>query len=160
MGDEGSGYFLGIQALRLATQTADGRADAQRLLDAVLERWDLEHPEQLLSFVYQTEGNHSEIAGLAECVLELAEDGDLPAQRLLDTAARALAQHIDTVARRLDITEPPLALGGGLMASSERFRRALHTHIAVPLGPVQVVEEPARGGLLIAQDLWQSSSSR
>jgi N-acetylglucosamine kinase-like BadF-type ATPase len=159
MGDEGSGYFLGVQALRLATQTADGRADAQRILDMVLEQWELEHPEQLLSFVYQTEGNHGEIAALAERILDLAEDGDLHAQRLLDTAARALAQHVDTVARRLEIKEPPLALGGGLMASSERLRRAMHSNISISLGPVTVVEEPARGGLLIAQDLWRSSRS-
>jgi N-acetylglucosamine kinase-like BadF-type ATPase len=146
-----------VQALRLATQTADGRSDAQRILDAVLDQWELEHPEQLLSFVYQTEGNHGEIAQIAERVLELAEDGDLHAQRLLDGAARALAQHVDTVARRLEIQEPPLALGGGLLASSERLRRGLHSHLRLPVGPVKVVEEPARGGLLIAQELWKSS---
>ncbi len=159
MGDEGSGYFLGIQALRLATQTADGRADAQRLLEGVLGHWQLEHPEQLLSFVYQSQTTHADIAQLAERVLEIAEEGDLHAQHLLDGAARALAQHVDTVVRRLDIQEPPLALGGGLLASSERLRRGLHSHLRVPVGPVAVVEEPARGALLIAQELWRSSLS-
>lgn len=153
MGDEGSGYFLAVQALRLATQTADGRADAHAVLRAVLDEWGLEHPEQLLSFVYQPETTHAEIAAVADRVLELAELGDVHALHLLEGAARALAQHVDTVAARLQMMDPPLALGGGLLSASTKLRAALHQSLTVPVGAVTVVDEPAHGALQIAQRL-------
>lgn len=41
LGDEGSGYRLAMDALRLATQTVDGRADADALLRTILRHWSL-----------------------------------------------------------------------------------------------------------------------
>ncbi len=53
LGDEGSGYDLAVQALRLATQTADGRAGRTAILRAVLDHWGLEAPAGLVPLVYQ-----------------------------------------------------------------------------------------------------------
>lgn len=153
MGDEGSGYFLAVQALRLATQTADGRADAPAVLRAVLDEWRLEDPEQLLSFVYQPETTHAELSAVADRVLELAELGDVHALHLLEGAARALAQHVDTVAARLRMAAPPLAIGGQLLAGSPVLRQRVRAHLGVPIGSMTVVDEPARGALQIAQRL-------
>jgi len=153
MGDEGGGYFIAVQALHLATQTADGRAEAQGLLEAVLDEWGLEHPEQLLGFVYQRETSPAEIAVLADRVLALADAGDVHAGLLVDGAASALGRHVDTVAGRLAMLEPPLAIGGGLLSSSARLREALRASLTLPVGPLTLVEEPAQGALQIARRL-------
>lgn len=151
LGDEGSGYDLALRALRLATQTADGRADAQALLQAILATWQLGDASELIGYVYHPEMTRAAIAGLARVVLELAEAGDAHAAALVRSAAEELARLVEAVMRRLDLHAPPLALGGGLLTASPRLRAALDAAIGVPLGPQQIVSDPAQGALCIAQ---------
>lgn len=158
IGDEGSGYDIGVQALRLATQTADGRADAHALLEAILDHWSLEEPSQLISFVYRPETTRAIIAALAQRVDALAEAGDSHAQRLLDHAGAELGRAIAAVVRKLALDHPPLALGGGLLGGSRRLQAAVMQHAQVALGPSQHVSDPATGALVLARRLIEAES--
>jgi len=153
LGDEGSGYDVGTRALRLATQTADGRAAAPAVLDAVLRRWRLATPDDLLPAAYREGMSPADVARLASEVAGLAEAGDLPARALLEQAGRELARHVDAVVRRLDLERPPLALGGGLLHMSAVLRHATLGAIRVELGQVGVVADPALGAIAIARRL-------
>jgi N-acetylglucosamine kinase-like BadF-type ATPase len=151
LGDEGSGYDLGLQALHWATQTADGRADAHMLLRSILETWQLSEPEQLIGHVYRPETTRAEIARLSQTVLRLADAGDLHARQLLNNAAAELGRMVAAVARRLDFDNPPLALGGGLIGASARLQDAVQRACGIPLQSVQHVGEPVQGALVIAR---------
>jgi N-acetylglucosamine kinase-like BadF-type ATPase len=155
LGDEGSGYDIALRALRLATQTADGRAAAHALLQAALDHWGLEAPEQLIGQVYRTETTRSEIAALAQRIVALADAGEPAAISLLDDAAHDLAQLVATVARKLDLIAPPVALAGGLLGAGERLRRGIATYTGMDLGTLTYVEEPARGAVAIAHRLLE-----
>lgn len=152
LGDEGSGYGLALQALQLATQTADGRGAAPAVLEAVLRRWNLTEAEDLLGFVYRPEVTTAVIAELATPILELAGAGERHARRLVDDAAAALARHVVVVADRLDLSLPPIALGGGLLVGSATLRESLGRCLGRQ-GPVQVVADPALGALSLARRL-------
>ena len=156
LGDEGSGYSIASQALRLATQTADGRAHAPRILAEVLHHWDLDEPEQLLGRVYRRDTTIGQIAALASRILPLAEQGDEAAIDLVDRAAAQLAQLVDAVAEPLDFgadDPPPLALAGGVLRSSARMRSELTRRARTPVGAATVVTDPAEGALLLARRL-------
>ncbi len=157
LGDEGSGYDIALRALRLATQTADGRAAAPALLSAILEEWRLSEPRALVSHVYDGGLGRAEIATLTRPVLALAEAGDADALALLDQAATDLALMAQTAARRLSLIDPPLSLAGGLLTSSIYLRERLQHHLGADRdadwGAVAVVTEPARGALVLAQRL-------
>lgn len=153
LGDEGSGYDLAARALRLATQTADGRADARPLLDAVLAHWGLAAPEALVAHVYGGRLAPAAIAGLTRPVLALADAGDAHALALLDACAAELARHAATAARRLGMGAAPLALAGGLLGASPRLRQALAARLGPAWSPVRYVEDPARGTLVLARRL-------
>ena len=153
LGDEGSGYHIGITALHVATQTADGRTDADAIPKLVLAHWSLREPEQLLSILYRPETTLAEIAALAPKVLALARRRDAHALRLLDRAAIALARDIEVVVRRLKLRRPPIAFGGGLLSGTPTLRRAVLARTRVKLGRGMVVVDPARGGLLLARRL-------
>ncbi len=154
LGDEGSGFDIAVQALRLATRTADGRANAPGLLRAALDFWELDTPEQLIELVYQREGGApGSVARFATRVLELAEAGDPDARQVLDRAADDLALHVATVTRRLGLDRPPLAFGGGVLRASALLREAVYERAGVPLGPAAVVDDPALGALAIARRL-------
>ncbi len=153
LGDEGSGYAIALHALRLATQTADGRASANAILETVLRHWNLEEPAQLVSHIYSPEMSRAELATLARHILDLAAVGDRDALAVVDDASKELARLVEAVARRLDLDRPPAALGGGLLGASARLREGLAQHVRLRLGPMTYVDDPAVGGLVLARRL-------
>jgi N-acetylmuramic acid 6-phosphate etherase len=151
LGDEGSGYSIATQALHLATQTADGRAQAPRILAEVMAHWSLDQPEKLLGRVYRRDITIAEIAALTSRILPLAEEGDPPALELADRAAGQLAQLVDAVAGALSLSAAPLALAGGVVRASARIRAELVRRARTRLDPVTMVSDPAAGALLLAR---------
>ena len=148
LGDEGSGYQLALAALRLATQTADGRADAQALLDAVLRHWNLPEAGALIRHVHAPGMGPGEVAPLAGAVIDLVAKGDPAARRLVEDAAAQLARQVETVIRKLALRHPPLALGGTLVRGD--MKRALLAAITTEIGPVAHVPDPCRGAVTFA----------
>lgn len=157
LGDEGSGYDLAIRALRLATQTADGRAEAHALLDAVLRHWNLAAPADLVGHVYRTAIMRPAIADLTRPVVALAAQGDRDALDLLEGAAVELARAARAAARRLGLHEPPVALAGGLLGASPELRAALAECLGPGWGPLRYVDDPALGTLVLARRLLTES---
>jgi N-acetylglucosamine kinase-like BadF-type ATPase len=152
LGDEGSGYFMAAQALRMATQAADGRGNATALLDMVLQHWSLRDPGALVTHVYRPEVTHADIASLADPVLDLAEAGDKDAARIVRDAARDLALQLETAIRRLGVPRPPLALAGAMLRRIA-FKQAVLSLTKEALGPVTMVAQPYLGAVALAQRL-------
>ena len=151
IGDEGSGYYMAIRALRAATQSADGRIEAPALLKAVLTHWSLAEPQGLIAKVHSGDTTPAEIAGLAATVLDLAAKGDPAAREILEDGARELALQVRTVIRKLSLRRPPLALAGGMLRAS--LRKAVLASLEEDLGPVSYIAEPALGAVVLARRL-------
>lgn len=145
LGDEGSGFGIGREALQCAVRAADGRGPATALLDSILRHWHLPAPESLLERVYPT-FDKTAIAALAPLVLALARDGDPMARRIEAQAANELALAVMTVARRLGFVAGPLpvAFGGGVLIHEERLRTLVIRRLERiwSVDPM-LVEEPA-----------------
>jgi N-acetylglucosamine kinase-like BadF-type ATPase len=157
LGDEGGGYDLAVRALRLAAQTADGRAAAHTLLAAVLEYWGLAEPTQLIGYVYRTELTRASIAEVGKLVLHLAEAGDTHAVGLTERAGGELAHMVTVAVGRLGLDTPPVALAGGLFATSMLLRAALLSRVSTRLGPVAYVDQPVTGAITLARGMLQMS---
>ena len=153
LGDEGSGYDLALRVLRLAAQTADGRAAAHSLLAAVLAYWGLDQPTQLIGYVYRAELTRAAIAEVGTLVLQLAEAGDPHAVGLIEQAAGELADMLTVAVARLEIDAPPVALAGGMFAASMHLRTALLGRVRAPLGPVTYVDNPVAGAIRLARGM-------
>jgi N-acetylglucosamine kinase-like BadF-type ATPase len=153
LGDEGSGYDLATHALRLATQTADGRAGAHSILAAILDHWSLATPADLIRHVYRADLPRAEIADVSRRVIDLAENGDPHARNLLDDAAQSLTQLLMTAVNRLELYTPPIALAGGVLGASPTLRSMIYERVGMPLGPVVYVDDPALGAIRLAQRL-------
>lgn len=151
LGDEGSGFDIGARALRLATQTADGRASAHAILEVVLDTWGLDAPIALIHHAYALgTATRAEVARLARPMIALAEENDVHAQRILEAAAEHLARLVRAVAQRLPLALPPLAMSGGLLRASVLLRQTVLARAPDPIGPVALVDDPAEGALTIA----------
>ena len=148
-GDEGSGYHIATEALRLASQAADGRAEATGLLKGILGYWRLSAPEDLIQHVYRPETTVAEISQLAIGIQDLANRGNPDAVTIVDRAAKALAVQVEAVVRKLRLKQPPLALGGAAMRAS--LKKGLLSHLQVEIGPVAVVLDPVLAAVTMAQ---------
>jgi N-acetylglucosamine kinase-like BadF-type ATPase len=155
LGDEGSGYRLALEALRLATQTVDGRADADALLRAILRHWSLSDPGALIRHVHAPGMTPADIASLAPAVVSLAAGGDAAARALVEQSIKDLAHQADTAIRKLALTSPPLALAGTQLRGD--MRRALVAAIRSPIGQVAYVEDPCRGAVTLAKRLLKKA---
>lgn len=151
LGDEGSGYRLALEALRLATQTVDGRADADALLRAILRHWSLPDAGALIRHVHAPGMTPADIAVLAPVIGALAAGGDAAARALVEQSVQDLARQVDTAIRKLALTDPPLALAGSQLRGD--MRRALTAAITSPIGEVSYVEDPCRGAIALAKRL-------
>jgi N-acetylglucosamine kinase-like BadF-type ATPase len=154
LGDEGSGYQMALSALRLATQTADGRAESKALLEAVLRHWSLPDARALIRHIHAPAMTQSDIAGLATTVLELAGDGDPAASAIANDSARELARQVDTVVRRLGLSRPPLALSGALLRGA--MRQLVLSAIESEMGAATYVADPCQGAVALARRLLKA----
>ncbi len=145
IGDEGSGYAIGRDALRAASRAADGRGPVTPLLEMILHEWQLERPAELIDYVY-AHPDKAVIARLAPLVFAAAQEGDAAATHIVHRAAAELAQSALAVARALDLpVKLPLAFGGALLAHNEHFRELVLARLQRlrPAGVTAVVAEPA-----------------
>lgn len=99
VGDEGSGYAVGREALSAALRAVDGRGPRTLLLPTLLQGLGLSAPEAIPPWAGRAD--KSEIAALAVHALHLARDGDEVATDIVRDAATQLAEHAAALIRRL-----------------------------------------------------------
>lgn len=156
LGDEGSGYALGQQALQAAVRAADGRGPATVLLERILHHWRLREPYDLITYVYPGE-DKAVIAQLSTCVMQAAREGDNIACALTQRAAEELALTVSAVYNKLDFAGQPLSLAlcGGLLIHESSFREQVIQQVRqrLDLHEIELVEEPALSAARAATEL-------
>jgi N-acetylglucosamine kinase-like BadF-type ATPase len=157
LGDEGSGYDIGRQALQAAIRAADGRGEATILLERIMSHWSLERPDDMVGRVYNNDDEKATIARLSSLVFQAAHDGDRVARQIAQHAAEELALAVVTVSSALDFSggRVSLALGGGLLIHETSLQGQVLQRIRrhQPLEHVAVVEQPALSGARAAVHL-------
>ena len=157
VGDEGSGYAIAAEALRIAAQTADGRARAGALLAAILRRitGSDEDADAIIPFLYGEGASPKRVASLADVVLDLAERGEKYSAGIVSGQARAAATLVDALCGRLACDAPHIAMGGSLLTRRPTYAEAVRCAIASNIGPLTMVTDPTDGALRIGKRLLQ-----
>ena len=89
LGDEGSGYWIGLHAVRRALRAYD-RGESTRVLETVGRIWGTPTLDELVNLGDSTPG--PDFAALAPAISQLAEEGDPVAAGVLQQAAADLAE--------------------------------------------------------------------
>jgi N-acetylglucosamine kinase-like BadF-type ATPase len=122
-GDEGSGYWIGVRALRAFSKMSDGRAERGPLYDMLSRDMALDADIDLVGLVlHRWHGARQKIAALAPAVREAAISGDRCAQAILTAAAAELVGLVDATRRRLGFNPGeivPVSYSGGIFAMPE-----------------------------------------
>ena len=97
LGDEGSGYDIGLNAIKAAIYSYDGRKEKSLLYDLVMENWQL---DRLWGIVTHLAGNpdaRHEVASAAKLCSKAAHAGDQTALRIYEHAALEIFLQVRTV---------------------------------------------------------------
>jgi glucosamine kinase len=163
LGDEGSGYWLGRQALRAVVRSADGRGPATALTARILAHYHVTRPDELVREIYVGGTRPSAIAALARDVQAAAEDDEDPvAQHIIDSGASELAAAASSVARQLRLESPTVILSGGTLRGVARLATGVTMHLVhrLPGAVVRRLEvEPALGAVRLARAFAQGRAT-
>lgn len=142
MGDAGSAYWIGREALDAAMRAIDGRGPATQLVEMMQDRWPV--PEESYIQLQADPGRVRVVAALAEQVAEIASKGDGVAVSICREAGRQLSAAAAAGLRRVGESDgsPLVTAIGGVFRSDlvrsefeEGVRRAVPgVRLASPSG--------------------------
>ncbi|HEV3036068.1 MAG TPA: BadF/BadG/BcrA/BcrD ATPase family protein [Solirubrobacteraceae bacterium] len=163
LGDEGSGYWLGVQSIKAALRHREASGPRTALCEAVPAFFGVSSVEAAAALVYSKPLTKGEIAAFAIETAKLAEQGDAVACELYERGARELGEQIAAVISQTGLGDPdasgararefPVGLIGSAFKAGavfvEPLTRAIHEH--APGARVGLVEmAPVGGSLLLA----------
>ncbi len=159
LGDEGSGYWLGIESIRAALRDRDGSGPETALSDAVQVFFGQPSVEALAAHVYSKPLTKGDIAAFATETGRLADGGDAVALELYERGARELGHQLTAVIRETGLASGqglaafPVGLIGSAFKAGAVFVEPLSRviHQSAPQALVSVVAmAPVGGSLLLA----------
>ena len=161
LGDDGSGFALGLGALKHLARVYDARVPADELSAQVERRLQIADRAGLLETVYGSKTPVALLASLAPAVLELANAGARSAQRLVQGAALELAELVRAVAKRAQLANAscPIVLAGGLLRENSMLSFLLETRLQADYPSIEIRKRPPeahRGALAAAEALIAS----
>ena len=154
LGDEGSGYGIGLSALRALVRGEDGRGLSTGLRDPVLRTLSVAGPADLIQWI--ATARKADVASLVPLICEVAEAGDEAATTVLESAVDELVGHIRTLVRRLEPWPdvPEVALAGGLIEEDGPLRpRVIRAIEGLPCRHRDRALDGARGACFLAMEL-------
>lgn len=159
MGDEGSGYALGRAALGAVGQAVDNRGPVTALTQGLLEATRCRDLRALVRWAGTA--TPGAVASLARAVLHAAAGGDPVATAIVDQGAQDLKRLAESVLPHFEGDQPvPIVLHGGVLRPNQPLRMATVAALRT-IGRVAVddrVIEPAKGALVLAEELLEGSS--
>src|SRR6266567_3014445 len=128
LGDEGSGYWIGLHAVRRALNAYD-REEPTRILDVVGGIWGTSTVDELVNLGDSTPG--PDFAALAPAICQLAEEGDPVAAGVLQQAAADLVESVLLVRSKLRrkhklTQEVPVAWIGSVIGKARLVREGFY----------------------------------
>ena len=144
LADQGSGNRIGQEALRAAFLAKD-EGHPSKLIDAILEFWDLASIDLLVE--YANSRPSPDFSRLTELVLTLANDGDVVASAVLRKEgadlgwlARVILRRLQAADRDATDTLPSIAFAGSIMERVIPVRDALVASVRLEFPAIQTLD--------------------
>jgi N-acetylmuramic acid 6-phosphate etherase len=158
LGDKGSGYEIGLRALKAVAFFYDRDCAWSNLGQQLLQRLQLNEPNELISWAQTAE--KAQIGSLAVEVFSAWRKGDEIAAEIINSARESLAQDAVACAGQLAVnTRMPVQfiLAGSTLLKQPHFTREVTARIK-KLWPAAVISPLERdsvwGAVALAQKIW------
>ena len=152
LGDEGSGYWLAVQAIKAALRDRERSGPETALSVAATDFFDVSTVEALAALIYSKPLAKGEIAAFAIETARVAQAGDEVAGELYERAAAELGKQVTAVIDHTGLIGSfPVGLIGSAFKAGDLFVEPLAAviHKHAPEASVAVVEMVPVGGCLL-----------
>jgi N-acetylglucosamine kinase-like BadF-type ATPase len=155
LGDEGSGYSIGLKALKAIVRAHDGRGRDTLLTDMVLDYLKLKDISGLVSWVYEKPFFKEKVADLAEIVCSAAKMGDSISMEILSEEAGEAASSVMVVVDKLDLADKDFDLVpvGGVFKCEKYFKSLFFKILKNKFQGINfksLTEKPVEGAIKLA----------
>ncbi len=151
LSDEGSGFAIGVSALKAVVQATDGRGELTALRQPLLQHFNCTSTSDLKTVVYGSEFSKREMAEIARIVVKAAENGDRVAHKIMIGAILDIQQLLSAVATGLSFKNQAfdcVMVGSVNSLSFVRTRIALWFAATYPTGKLVYPDKPPVFGAL------------
>jgi N-acetylglucosamine kinase-like BadF-type ATPase len=139
IGDEGSGYDIGLNAIRMTLQALDGTEPLPPLAqyisgcDTALIATDdpamyRDNRDKVRENFYPLDRQH--IASFTKIVADFAERGDTLALKIFEQAGESLAALVSKTLKKLDNAKPSVVVTGGLVHTKKFWSPSFEKHLS------------------------------
>ncbi len=155
-GDEGSAFWIGMQAVKLYGRVLDGRAARDETSDLVARALAAPDREGYLAALYDAELRPAPVAALAPSIVAFAGKGNRASTKIVQQAAQELGDLVKAALRAVGLLEaaPFIALAGGLFRENSLLTFLVESRLNGDVAGATIVKgggEPARGALRLAE---------
>jgi N-acetylglucosamine kinase-like BadF-type ATPase len=153
LGDEGSGTWIGLEAIRASLRARDRGVETCLLRD-IQQKWQLDELASLVARANRRE--RPDFATLANVVARCADEGDALAQGVLDRAGEELATQVSLVLSKMRAANCPeadalrVAFTGSVLGKIPRVLRAMEEQLRAGWPEISVdatAVQPLEGAL-------------
>ena len=157
LGDEGSGFWIGLEGIKRSLRYHDGRDSPTELKKRLKQHFKLKDFEEIVPLVYDMlkKSDHGSIASLSKIVFDTGLRGDQVANEIISEAGDKLGETASAVITKLEYQTNQLniVLNGGVFSSSakpkllESFEKRVGS--VIPDWNYQAPAHPPKVGALI-----------
>lgn len=162
LGDEGSGYWIGLQALQRLIQDTEQNYDRfvdyqpSSLNNKILQYLEITSARDLIAWLYRNPDPPTpRVASLSKLIIEEANSGNWDAINLVQHATILLANKVQLMKYQLGTPNTPVAFAGGLLDNDNRLSQELTQRLGLSTRPIAKYPTVI-GGALLAQLRWKA----
>jgi len=158
--DGGSGYRIGMDAIKAALMDFDGRGEETLLTKMVADFFEVAQLNQLTGYVYGSDFSKARVAEIAMLVREAARLGDSVAKKIELNAAEELLSLASILVKRARLDSDKIVLSGSVIVHNENIRQIFESELCKTFPKIQIAEmsESAEvGGAKLAMRYYAAS---
>lgn len=156
LGDQGSGYMIGLRGLRDAIKAYEGLIDKTPLTDLALKFFNIAKMEEIIEKVYSPLIEKKVIAGFAANVIQSAEGGDCISQKIISESIDYLVSISLKLHDKIGGGDALLGVFGGCFQKSPYFYNLFCDRIVSKTENLKVSfpkNTPVEAALLLAGEI-------
>lgn len=150
LGDEGSGYWMVIQAVRHALRLMEDGADLDPMTVELLQACRVNDPAELIHLAY-SDADRRYWAERVPIVFRAAAEGNPVALSIVDDGIEAVTGMIRRVSRRLNLPGP-VVLAGGVAQHQESIATGIRARLGAESDVRVLAADPVAGTVRLAAD--------
>ena len=150
LGDEASGYYIGLKLLNHFTKMSDGRSDKTILYDIIREKLDLTEDMEIIDKAEKMK--RDEIASLSRIFTEALDKEDPYCKVLLEEISKEAAAVIDSIIKGLNFKEEvKVSYSGGVFNLGDRLIKKIEEKFKNKIKIEKPYTNPSEGALILAK---------